>query len=359
MTAPFLVAVNFHYVGMPRFPYSGLHSLSVREFREIIEDLGRHFEFVGSDTLCRWIRDGRTLPSRACIITFDDGLTCQGDVALPILQEMGVPAIFFVLGMPLAGGRALPVHQLHWLRAHLPHAELEKRVLAAYRKVTGQEADLRSINTDAIWHHMDPLEVGRLKHFLHYGMDARTNEAVVSQLFAEVVDDEGAFVRQFYMSQDAVRVVDALNGYAIGGHGYSHRPMATLTDAEAHKEFRLTRAVLDETLPQRLRGFSYPHGSAGAVSHREAALAREHGFEFAFTMERAVNGSLAQPNLLARIDCIETPKGKQALFDFSGDRPIRLTPGDGPFRRRYLGAPDIAVDQSAADAVESFPATSH
>ena len=41
------------------------------------------------------LRDGRPLPPRAVVITFDDGYNCYKDTALPILRRYGLPSTLF------------------------------------------------------------------------------------------------------------------------------------------------------------------------------------------------------------------------------------------------------------------------
>ena len=43
------------------------------------------------------LRAGRPLPRRVFAVTFDDGYTCVGDVAAPILERYGFPATVFVV----------------------------------------------------------------------------------------------------------------------------------------------------------------------------------------------------------------------------------------------------------------------
>ena len=49
------------------------------------------------------LRSGQTLPRRVFAVTFDDGYTCVGEVAAPILERYGFPATVFVVS-EAAGG---------------------------------------------------------------------------------------------------------------------------------------------------------------------------------------------------------------------------------------------------------------
>jgi peptidoglycan/xylan/chitin deacetylase (PgdA/CDA1 family) len=50
-----------------------------------------------------------SLPEKACLISLDDGLRCQYEVALPILDDLNVPGAFFVMGAPYTKQKATTV----------------------------------------------------------------------------------------------------------------------------------------------------------------------------------------------------------------------------------------------------------
>src|SRR2546423_1570693 len=120
-----LLAVGYHYVAAeaPVEPRA-IFPVTVEALRAQLELLGHEWEFVSRDQLVAAVSGERRLPERACIVTFDDGLRCQLDLAVPVLERLGVPAVFFVAGKPLAEGRALAVHKIHALRERLDDREL-------------------------------------------------------------------------------------------------------------------------------------------------------------------------------------------------------------------------------------------
>src|SRR5207237_5456749 len=112
-----LLAVTYHYVAEepPRAPRA-IFPVTTAQLAGQLEALGRAFEFVSRDDLLRAVDAEAALPARACLVTFDDGLRCQTELALPVLDRLGVAGLFFVPGMPLAEGRVLDVHKVHRLR---------------------------------------------------------------------------------------------------------------------------------------------------------------------------------------------------------------------------------------------------
>ena len=71
----------------------------------------------------------KLLPEKSCLITFDDGLKSQYENALPLLEKLKVPAIFFVNALPYAEERACLIHKVHYSRANLPPKVFRDKIL--------------------------------------------------------------------------------------------------------------------------------------------------------------------------------------------------------------------------------------
>src|SRR5205807_2449139 len=96
-----LIAVNYHYV-RPQYAQSfpGIHGITPAILETQLQLLGRVGEFVGASRIWDAVRGDAPLPPRALLVTFDDGLREQVDNALPILDRLGIPAVYFVNTCP-------------------------------------------------------------------------------------------------------------------------------------------------------------------------------------------------------------------------------------------------------------------
>lgn len=84
-------------------------SVDPNEFRRQMKELadsGR--PIVRLEQAVRALKTTDALPSRAVAVTFDDGYRDNFDCALPILEEFGVPATFFVATSFIGVDRAFP-----------------------------------------------------------------------------------------------------------------------------------------------------------------------------------------------------------------------------------------------------------
>lgn len=64
-------------------------------FRKQMTYLKAHFNVISLSEACDQIRD-KTIGSHAAVITFDDGYANNHDIALPILQELNLPATIYL-----------------------------------------------------------------------------------------------------------------------------------------------------------------------------------------------------------------------------------------------------------------------
>jgi peptidoglycan/xylan/chitin deacetylase (PgdA/CDA1 family) len=306
-----LVAVNFHYI-RPSFEarYPSIFGLTPAQFDAQLRVLARAGRFVSAHELREWIRDGRA-PDRAILITLDDGLREQYEHAWPVLQRLGIPALFFVNTAPIVEGRILAVHKTHLLRSIVAPAEF----LALLRRAA-QDTPIeceRPVALDSArqLYPYDDDEAASLKYFLNAQLTPQERDTLVEECFAEVFPGKEAAMREeLYMSPDHIR---ALEG-SIGSHTHAHLALGLIDEDSAEREIELSLSHLTEWLGSRPFAVSYPYGSREICTARVGEMARAAGVDYAFTMERAANRTFASPHHLARIDCNDAPGGKSCPF---------------------------------------------
>ena len=302
-----LFAVGYHYVSAePPTEPRAIFPVTVDGLAAQLELIGRSSEFVSRDELLSAVEGETALPERACVVTFDDGLRCQAELAVPVLERLGVPAIFFVAGRPLAERRALYVHKVHALRERVPDVELLR--LAGADDVSAEVAQEH--------YRYDEPDAARLKYLLNMTLPLEEREQLVGEAFAEVFPDEAAFVAELYMSPEQVGALAS----SVGAHSYAHEPLARLDDEALDADLEATAKALEEVTGERPRALSYPHGTASTVDLRVARHAAAAGFRVGFTMERALNPTLEEPLLLGRLDANDAPGGKRPLDEIPAAR---------------------------------------
>ena len=219
-----------------------------------------------SNRLSEWI--GVTCTAA---VTFDDGLREQIDFALPVLDRLGIPALFFVNTWPIANRGVSTVHKIHLLRAHTPptvfcallHTEALRQGLEVRWEVEPAEA--------AVKYPWDPPECAQLKDFLNHQLAPEFKDSLIAPCFRHVFgDDEAAISGVLYMDVEQLRMLGGRD--YLGTHGDQHLPLGRLPRAAVQDNLRMSLERLVGWTGVRPFALSYPFGSletstveAGAV----------------------------------------------------------------------------------------------
>ena len=187
-------------------------------------------------TFCEARDQGRPLPERPVLVTFDDGYRSVFELARPILRRYRIPAAVFVCSEPVQRQR------LFWF--------------------------------DAVARALGAAAVGVLR--------AQRAE-VWRKSVAEHDTPATAAPHLAPMTADHVRQM-ADEGFAIGVHTASHAPLARLpADLQRH-ELDSCRSALESWTGQRSAALAYPFGAPRADYTAETvALAASLGFTAGFT----------------------------------------------------------------------------
>lgn len=211
-------------------------------FRSALSFIARNYHVVQLSAVVRSVQDGDPLPARAALITFDDGWADTADTAAPILSEMGIPAVVFVISGLVGSVRG--TWESEWYAAlQRADASTVERVRDIY--LPGSGIDLRSEG----------------------GVDVLCRvlrKQPLSRRFSLVTEHFGGFVEtgapQMVTAADLVKMVG--QGIDIGAHTISHDPLVGMTTAP--EEITGSIRQLSEIVAPvgaSIQSFSFPHGS--------------------------------------------------------------------------------------------------
>jgi peptidoglycan/xylan/chitin deacetylase (PgdA/CDA1 family) len=309
-----LICVVYHYV-RPRFdePYHGIHGITPEQLAAQLALLGGVGEFVSAEQIRDAVRGHTALPPAAMLVTFDDALREQFERALPVLDRLGIPALFFVNTAPIADRIVLTVHKIHLLRARVAPKEF-MALMATHAQRCGVPVPSAELDEGLAIYRYDTPEAARLKYLLNFRLRPSERDELIGACFADVFDGaEPAKSEQLYMSRQQVRAL-AARGY-VGSHGHAHVPLGLLSRDAIRSDVATSLDLLTQWRGTRPYSLGYPYGAEAACSGEAGAIAADLGIEFAFTAERAGNQDLAAPLFLARFDCNDLPGGKGPLFE--------------------------------------------
>lgn len=103
------------------------------------------------------------------------------------------------------------------------------------------------------------------------------------------------------------------SGIEIGSHAWTHRNLLRLNIQEAHREIAESKKKIEDVIGKKVRCLSYPYGGRNAFDNNIKKIARECGYERAYTNIMGFNNKES--------DCYELHR-------------IRIYGGDNLFRFR-------------------------
>lgn len=214
-----------------------------------------------------------TLPPYSACITFDDGYADNAEIALPILQQHGMAATFFVASGFLDGGRMWNDTVIELIRAAPIRLDLSR--LGHGELVLDNPAQRHTA-------------IATLLRKLKY-LPIEQRQAEVDALRAEVA---AALPAELMMTSDQVRALHRA-GMEIGGHTVNHPILARLDDVRARQEIGDGRDALEAIIGSPVRLFAFPNGRPGQDYRAEhVAMVRTFGFDAAVsTAEGAACGA--------------------------------------------------------------------
>jgi peptidoglycan/xylan/chitin deacetylase (PgdA/CDA1 family) len=210
-------------------------------FRRQMSYIRRHRTVVALDTCVDGLRTGRRGSGGIVALTFDDGYKSCLQTVVPILQQYGFPATFFI------SPGFIDRHQPKWDDwLYFAMKPFDKRVLRAGKS-----------EVDRMLEQLEPAADGDMQ---------ATKEACVASL----------------LTWEDVRTLHD-RGYSVQSHGLNHYYLSAQTPEDQEIELAGAKRRLEETLGVDVRFLAYPFGWKGSYSAETQAIARRAGYAAAFT----------------------------------------------------------------------------
>lgn len=246
------------------------------------------FNVISLQDAVRLARAGELPPRTACI-TFDDGYADNALEALPILQQHGMSATFFVATGFLDGGRMWNDTVIELVR-RASTEWFDARTIGLGKLALGDMSQRRTA-------------IGTLITQLKYRPMEERLELVERLAF----EADYNLAQDLMMSSDQVRQLRAA-GMEIGAHTVNHPILATIPANQAGDEIAAGKLKLENILGEPVHLFAYPNGKPRVDYYAEhVGMVREIGFDGA--VSTALGGSISDLHQLPRF----TPWDQQVL----------------------------------------------
>ncbi len=277
---PGLSILIFHRVLAKQDPlFPG--EMYAQRFAEVLTRLSACAECVPLLDGVRALRNG-VLKRPSFAITFDDGYADNAEIALPILQRLGLQATFYISTGYLNGGRMWNDSVIEVVRA-APVGTIELSVFDLPVMHIAHDGDRRNV-IDTV-----------LRHIKHQAPAER------QQRVDAFVASSGAFLPNNLMMRDAqVRELHQA-GMTLGAHTLTHPILAAQDVDAARREIVEGKAALEKITGEPVQTFAYPNGRPHQDYRAEhVQMVKDAGFEFAVSTALGTARAASDPYQLPR-----------------------------------------------------------
>lgn len=293
-----------HFYNDKQHPYIQ-GAVTATDFRETLTGLAGVKVWPAKEWLQRY-EVGELTPLDACV-TFDDSLRCQYDIALPVLEELGLTAFWFVYSSVFENVReSFEIYRFFRNIAYNTVEEYYHEFFSELELSTNDDRDWSAIiaSPEACNHLIEHDFYSRLDRQFRYLRDWVLTppefEKIMYKLMARKDFDPAAWGERMWMDDDCLRDLDR-RGHVIGLHSYSHPVNFRRLDISHQvKEYFCNARHLDGVLGYVPNVMAHPSNS-----YSDTTLQILKGFGIMYGFRSTPMGGSENDLELARVDSAE------------------------------------------------------
>jgi peptidoglycan/xylan/chitin deacetylase (PgdA/CDA1 family) len=231
-------------------------------FRQQMEYFLKHYELISLIELVRRLLEGKNLPQKAVIITFDDSYTDTYLYAYPFLKEHHIPATFFLTTGPIKNNTLFWWDKVGYIIQHMKISEFNLFELGNF---------LLSSDKDRLRVQANITEALKLIN------EDRKSFLINKLLDISGVDIPSNLTKELILSWDQVKDMSN-NGITFGAHTVNHSILTNMPLKQAEWEITQSKRDIENVLNKDINLFSYPNGD---FNFDLISIIKESGFDCA------------------------------------------------------------------------------
>ena len=273
-------AIMFHHFHEAGDQF-GPGSVDIQFFHEVLKaELKTGTRFLSLEEMYSKCKAG-SLSERDLLLTFDDGLGCHARTVAPVLRDLNIPAVFYVIADSIVGDYSSITEQMRFLVIQCASNGLSfpniffsgcEQLFGVDVAAMTAQAELKGFLTDKKY--LTPRD-----RVVRYIRDTVLDNCELKQLFDYLgnVYFGGQTKWDFHMTASEVAELRD-QGFAIGSHSASHCNLLDCPTSQVVSDYQRSLDILDPYLSST-RTLSFPFGRFGV---REAREIGELGFCLGF-----------------------------------------------------------------------------
>ncbi len=269
-----LRAVVFHNISVSESPFTRGMGVNITRsnLEATLEFLARYYSPVSLEDVLAG-SNGRDLPPRAVLVTFDDGYASVSEWAAPLCAKFGVPAVFFLNAAFLDNQRLAPDNLVCYAANKLGMETINAAACAVKGAGSPKLKSLAGVFSCFFPAISLPERDTFLDVLAHLG---GINQ---HQLAAEA---------GLYLTRKQVCELASLD-FEVGNHTYTHVRCRSLTPEDFGDEVDRNKAELEALTGRKVRSFSVPYGSSADLTGDTVRLLELSGHQAVFLSESVAN----------------------------------------------------------------------
>ncbi|MFD1178854.1 polysaccharide deacetylase family protein [Paenibacillus puldeungensis] len=287
------LAIMYHYIQIKG--KKGIVPLEPEDFMKQLEWVTKNYEVVEPDRLLKGIPGKKPF----CILTFDDAIKDQYEVAFNILKQKGLPGYFTVLSSPLTH-RVIPVvHLVHAVLSYFSDEEIWNELSKEYvlDHIPSSIGDTYAYENDLFRRY----NKYALNFVLSEELSRRYLEKKLSQVFTEI----DKFIEQYYISLDEWRKIKEA-GMTIGIHAVNHKGFSGDAQCFFDEEIAPCREFIRNEIGIDPKWYTPAYGGGMAyekMMHDLEPILRREGLLGGFTTQHGLIMQGQSGFWFNRVDC--------------------------------------------------------
>ena len=278
----------YHGIMFHHFHDNGIHikgqgSIDKDDFYKIINFIGRN-NILDADIFFEKFKNNKLKEKEVCL-TFDDGIKCQIDVALPILEELKIKSFFFVY-TSMFEGKPDNLEIFRYFRMNYFN-NVDEFYNSFYQVL---DEDLKTFFED----NNDKIKATKIK-FPHYSIEdikfrlVRDIFLTKSQyketmllMFKEKQFNYKDFFKKLFFQKNDLKTLDSL-GHLVGLHSHNHPTLLEKLNYDEQKnEYEKCLSSISNILDKPKNEIKYMSHPCGSYNKDTFEVLKELGIELGF-----------------------------------------------------------------------------
>jgi peptidoglycan/xylan/chitin deacetylase (PgdA/CDA1 family) len=270
-------------------------------FQMQIEYLCNNYEILSLGKLVQAIEQGKPLPIKGVIFTFDDGYKDNYTYAYPILKKHRIPATIFLTTGHIGGENLFWWDKVNYVIHKTLATQISLDSLGSYSLVSELDKTYSSL-----------MIVEKLKTL----PEESKNTLIKTLLEISGIDIPHDLGEKMILSWEEIREMSN-DGIDFGAHSVNHPILTKIPLTQARWEIKQSRKDIEEKLGKQITAFSYPNGN---FNLELINIAKSLGFSCAVSVNPKLVSPGADLYALGRIGTNnDFAKFKVALCGLWGD----------------------------------------